>query len=139
MKVAVYGTLKRGHGNNRILRGTSEFITEGVVRGFKLYDSNFPVAAHSQDTCVSVEVFDIGDPAEETPRRVLYNLDSLEGYREENPYRSMYLREPVTVHGDDGVSHEAYMYVGNEPFWSNFEGMRECPKDDNTNTYTWGR
>lgn len=137
MLVAVYGTLKRGYSNNRILRN-STFVAEGVVRGFKLFDSSFPVAAPSDNDCIRVEVFDIGEPGTPACDNTLYNLDALEGYRESMPESSMYHRKEVQVICDNGVTTTGNMYVGNPLFWRDFKGMREEPKDD-SGMYYWHR
>lgn len=131
MLVATYGTLKRGHNNwNYHLKGRSTFISEGVVRGFKLYYAGFPVAAPSNGDCIKVEVFDIGDQKD-----VLQGLDRLEGYREDHLEGSMYHRIEVDVHTDKGTITTG-MYVGNPESWRDFKGMREMGKDDN-GIYQW--
>lgn len=138
MLAIVYGTLKRGYGNNRILRN-STFVSEGIVRGFKLFNSGFPVAAPSENDCIRVEVFDIGNPEEDkSASATLYNLDSLEGYREDNLEGSMYHRKEVTVLMDDGMSTSGNMFIGNPSFWRDFKTMREEPKDD-SGIYYWSR
>lgn len=75
--VFVYGTLKRGLGNHRVLkRGGAEFIGEDSMVGFDLYDMEwFPCVVPNEDpsSVVRGEVFRVDD---ETMRR----LDQLEGY-----------------------------------------------------------
>lgn len=133
MLIAVYGTLKSTYGNNRILQGgNASLLSEGVVRGFKLYDSGFPVAAHSDMDSIKVEVWDIFDNSE-----TLGRLDGLEGHRGNDNPSSMYFREVVTVHTDNGTL-EANMYVGSPTFWRGFQGMR-VEKQDETGTYYWDR
>lgn len=134
MLVAVYGTLKQGYGNNRILQGgNASLLSEGIVRGFKLYDSGFPVAAHSENDSIKVEVWDVFDDS----MRTLDRLDSLEGHRGNDNPSSMYFREVVTVHTDNGTL-ETQMYTGNPTFWRGFQGMR-VEKQDETGTYYWDR
>lgn len=134
MLVAVYGTLKKGECNNRILQGgNANLLSEGVVRGFKLYDSGFPVAAHSDTDSIKVEVWDVFDD----PIKTLDRLDGLEGHRGNDNPSSMYFREVVTVHTDSGTM-EANMYTGNPTFWRGFQGMR-TEKQDETGTYYWAR
>ncbi|QIG73008.1 gamma-glutamyl cyclotransferase protein [Rhizobium phage RHph_N3_19] len=139
MKVAVYGTLKRGCSNNRILQTPNcSFVCEGVVRGYRLYDSGFPVSTESDGDCIRVEVFDIGDPDSESDAVVTLNrLDGLEGYRGNDNPSSMYFRHPVSVSTEDGTM-EAQQYVGNPTFWRGFRGMTEVPKDDE-GIYYWSR
>lgn len=143
MFAVVYGTLKKGESNNRLLSGSS-LVTTCVVRGFKLYNSGFPVAQKNPLTCITGEVWNIGDPSsqiEEEAKKAkwtLRNLDSLEGYYEDALERSMYHRVPVTAYGDDGLTYEAQMYVGNEDYWRGFRGLNECSYDESSNAYTWG-
>lgn len=133
MLVAVYGTLKAGYGNNRILQGNAHKIADGIVRGFKLYDSGFPVAAHSENDSTKVEVWDVWDNAIAT----LDRLDSLEGHRGNDNPSSMYFREKVVVHTDSGTM-EANMYTGNPTFWRGFQGMR-TERQDEAGIYYWSR
>lgn len=135
MLVTVYGTLKRGYGNNVLLRDAS-FVDTCTVKGFKLYNSGFPVASPNEDTFISGEVFDISGDAS-----ILKNLDRLEGHRGNNPEDgSMYLRLPVISLLDTvGIEVETNMYVGNPHSWGKFRSLRECSFNTETNTYTWSR
>jgi gamma-glutamylcyclotransferase (GGCT)/AIG2-like uncharacterized protein YtfP len=73
IKVFVYGTLKRGYGNHRLLIGRSIFVGADSIRG-KLYDlGNFPGVWHGNDL-VQGEVYKIAGP------EVLRDLDCLEGH-----------------------------------------------------------
>lgn len=53
MKVFVYGTLKHGHGNHRILAHL-EKEKNGVLLNHKLYDAGFPVCKPNEGTSVLV-------------------------------------------------------------------------------------
>lgn len=141
MKVFVYGTLKEGHGNNRILvEGRAQLVCGDMVRGYKLYNSGFPVACEDDDSWITGEVWDIGDPVLfGFARQTLSRLDMLEGEGR------MYHRVQVTTVG----GHEVHMYEGHDDFWS-FDRMRECPHvlhtytrnhgpDGEVNLYTWSR
>lgn len=140
MYAFVYGTLKNKMSNNGILAVSSTLVTTAVVRGFKLYNSGFPVAAVNADTLITGEVWDIGNPEETKEAKwTLSALDRLEGYRETQPDGSMYHRIAVTAHGDDGVDYAASMYLGNPKYWDGYQGMRACDYDASTNAYTWGR
>jgi gamma-glutamylcyclotransferase (GGCT)/AIG2-like uncharacterized protein YtfP len=138
MFVFVYGTLKRHYSNNVCLRGAT-FVTTGVVRGYELFNSGFPVANKSSDTVITGEIWDIGDVSEKTGRSILWGLDGLEGYYEDDPDRSMYHRIEVEAFGDDGNKYNSGMYLGNPKFWRDFNGMKRCPFDENTRSYTWSR
>lgn len=139
MFISVYGTLKRGNNNHRILQSPNcKFVTEGVVRGYKLYDSGFPVSSESEGDCIRVEVFDIGDTDTEGDALVTLNrLDGLEGFRGNKNPSSMYFRHTVSVVTDNGTV-ESQMYVGNPTFWREFQGMTEERQDDE-GMYYWSR
>jgi gamma-glutamylcyclotransferase (GGCT)/AIG2-like uncharacterized protein YtfP len=130
MRIAVYGTLKRGYGNNRILtEGGAEFVSETTVQGVKLYNAGFPVAKYASINDYSlVEVWDIGDVrSDDVAMRTLQRLDRLEGEG------SMYIRERVATLGYGVVD----MYIGAQGFW-NFNVMEEVPRN-NDGIYVWTR
>lgn len=128
MKIAVYGTLKSGYGNNYILTsGTGRLIGEAVFEGYKLYHAGFPVAAQSIDDSILVEIWDIGSPnINEDSLRTLQRLDRLEGEG------TMYDRVGV-MHQDELI----HMYVGNPGFWD-FNQMQPERRDAN-GVYYWSR
>jgi len=139
--LSVYGTIKKTYGNHHHV-SHCQFIGNATVHGYKLYDGGFPVASPCPNSSISVEVYDIGDPdTEDSARKTLYGLDSLEGYRKDNPNSSMYNREVVTAVLEDGTEVSTNIYIGNELCWD-FMGRnkskQECPKDDN-GKYTWSR
>ena len=76
-RVAVYGSLRSGFGNHRLLdNDESTFVGEEVVQGWGLYPyagTGFPAAAVKEDAQVVVEVYDVSDA-------VFKRLDGLEGY-----------------------------------------------------------
>lgn len=115
MKLFVYGTLKRGYGNNIFLRN-AKYEGNLIVKGYKLYNAGFPVAKPCADSSISGEVYTI-DPDIHLPP-----IDRLEGNGR------MYHRTEVP----EGVS----LYVGGE-MW-NERNLDECPKDQN-NVYSWSR
>lgn len=96
MLVAVYGTLKRGRGNNRLL-STSSFIGEDELHGFTMYSAGgFPVIYRSEELSKSILV-EVWEVDEET---LTGDLDRLEGHP------SWYCRELVpTKYG------EAWIYI----------------------------
>ncbi len=102
---AVYGSLKREHGNNRILQNesTTYIGTTKTPPTFSLYSlGGFPGIKNGGETEVEVEVFAITDPDIEK------RLDWLEGYSGKNYPRNMYNKE--TVNTEFG---EAFIYVYN--------------------------
>lgn len=126
MYVVVYGTLKRGYGNNRFLSNAT-FVSPAVVRNHRLWYAGFPVAQPSDGSTIIGELWEVNDEDEDT----IDNMDRLEG----TPY--MYTRERITAHSDIG-SVEAYMYVGGNSYWRDFEGMRLCPVNEEGH-YEWSR
>lgn len=74
---AVYGTLKRGYGNNHLLRN-AKFIGEHTTEpNYTMYGKGcgFPIVGTHGNTAIKCELFETTDP--ETVRMV----DSLEGFR----------------------------------------------------------
>ena len=122
MKVFVYGTLKSGYGNNRLLEGHT-FVGSFVVNGFKLYNYGFPAAKEDENSKVRGEIWDIGDD-----QHTLRRLDGLEseGY--------MYHRKEVDV---VDFEEKAFMYVGEDKVF-HFDPSRECPINDQ-GEYEWSR
>lgn len=80
----VYGTLKRGYGNNSILRD-SEFIAEDrTTKRYLLANTGFPYAfpqwvLESYDFGDDLFLPVIGEVYRVTEPRVIFSLDSLEG------------------------------------------------------------
>ena len=99
-KLAVYGTLKRGYGNNRLISDW-KFIGTTRIKGFNMYQMGFPMIFHG-DREITIEVFEIPDHP-----NALRNVDALEGYREGDPNNNFYLREEI-----DTEFGKAFIYVG---------------------------
>lgn len=74
MKLFVYGTLKRGYGNNRLLQNAT-FIGEAITnKPYLLFNCGFPKAVPSEEGLPIIgEVFEV-DEAQ------LARCDSLEGH-----------------------------------------------------------
>lgn len=134
MLVFVYGTLKQKYGNNYILAGATK-VREDRVRGYKLLDSGFPVARLAENSIITGEIYDIGDPAtSDQARTILGRLDRLEGYRQDNPESSMYTREVIRTEHDI----ECNMYVGNPKGFQRNEDW-PCEEVGDLKIYTWSR
>lgn len=121
MKIFVYGSLKEGYWNNRILEGHHK-VCNASVHGYALYGNSIPAATQEEDAITLGEVWDIGDNKE-----TLSRLDRLEGH----PH--FYERTPIVAHGSDGNRHNCEMYVGKS---FNFDTMKYSHKDGNT--HSWG-
>lgn len=91
----VYGTLKRGYGNNRIFQNspTAQFVEEGITEPkFNLYDLGFfPGVTEDGTTAIKGEIWSVED--EETKRR----LDGLEGYYANDPKGGLYDKKVIVV------------------------------------------
>jgi gamma-glutamylcyclotransferase (GGCT)/AIG2-like uncharacterized protein YtfP len=90
----VYGTLKKGHGNNRILKQstTATFIEDGITEPkFTMISLGpFPGVFENGNTAIHGEIWSVKDI--ETKNR----LDSLEDYRKDNP-NSLYYKKQIKV------------------------------------------
>lgn len=98
--VAVYGTLKRGCSNHRLL-GRARFLGTDHLRSIVLFDLGpYPGARRRPSRGVLVEVYEVD-------RTGLQRLDVLEGYNAKAPRTGAYTRERLsTRHGDAWV----YLY-----------------------------
>lgn len=92
--VGVYGTLRRGGHNHRLLAvDGARFVGADQIAGFTLYSNHaFPYALPSEGAHagIVVEVYAVD-------QRVLASLDLLEGFSPERPNDSLYLRTSVTT------------------------------------------
>lgn len=124
--VFVYGTLKRGHGNNRLLRNAI-FIGEAVTDdNFVMYRIGFPYIAHEDSTVGEEEKANLGKVRGEVyeidSEGTLQNLDRLESEG------SFYKRVKHTVNGGQEV--ELYEIIrGQGRRFSNYGGDLVRPED----------
>lgn len=97
--VAVYGSLRKGLHNHRVI-SEAEYISKGVVKGFGMYCLGlYPAILRTgKKTDVVVEVYDVTSS-------IMDNLDSLEGFPR------YYNRKlvPVSVDGEQLVAWIYYM------------------------------
>jgi len=100
MRVAVYGSLLSGFGNNALL-GDSIHIGDGRTQPeFKMFSFGaFPVIAPGKES-IEVEVYEVDD-------QVMRSLDSLEGYP------NFYDRKVIDV---DSHLGEAWIYFQDQEF-----------------------
>ena len=99
-KVLVYGTLKRGYGNHRLLE-TSSYLGAFRAQGFELHSLGaFPAVSFTKDNSrfVEGELYEVDDDT-------LQNLDWLEGHP------NFYERHITPVKDDRGHTEDAYIYV----------------------------
>jgi gamma-glutamylcyclotransferase (GGCT)/AIG2-like uncharacterized protein YtfP len=85
MIIAVYGTLKRGMANHKLL-SDSVFIGDDHLANFALYDLyEFPAARIEPSDGIHVEVYEVSQKA-------LSMLDDLEEIDHEHPEKGLYMR-----------------------------------------------
>lgn len=110
--VFVYGTLKSGYGNNRILAESSELVSVGVTEEqFSLRDCGFPYMtpkdmvslAWNVEAPVRGEIWKVKD------QRTMDRLDQLEGEG------SHYHRQHIEVRNDVGEKLRVQTYLQLNP------------------------
>jgi gamma-glutamylcyclotransferase (GGCT)/AIG2-like uncharacterized protein YtfP len=110
--VFFYGTLMAGFDRRRRAGIDDKLVYSG--RGSiqaSLFDLGiYPAAVPAPEGLVWGEVYEMRDPDE-----VLAALDDIEGYRAEDPDRSLYTRQQADVKLPDGGSVLAWVYFYNAP------------------------
>lgn len=99
MRAFVYGTLKKGYVNHRLLE-KSQFVGNGEIKGFSIYDLGpYPAIVDSKDAgeVVAGELYEIDE-------KTLVMLDRLEGEG------FLYKRRQVNVLVGESEL-DAYVYV----------------------------
>ena len=106
MYLFVYGTLKHGFRNDRLLCN-SKFIGEFSVPGFKMLSlRGFPGLIKSeQNNRILGEIYNIDDVT-------LSRCDCLEGYKPNEHKSSMYIRENLRVISEVGA-WDCWVYLWN--------------------------
>jgi gamma-glutamylaminecyclotransferase len=109
-KVFVYGTLKKGWGNNRLMvEGNAKFLGPAVTMdSFKLYGMGVPFMRPGGDDVVAGEVYEVDDAT-------LARLDRLEGHSITGD--GMYNRELIPVRygtPDNYKTETVFAYIGNK-------------------------
>lgn len=111
-RVFFYGTLLTGFSRRPRagLDGKLTFVARGSIQA-TLFDLGlYPAAIPSQEGRVFGEVHEMHNPTE-----VLAVLDHIEGYRQDEPDRSLYVRVETPVTLDDGRTEAAWVYFYNAP------------------------
>jgi gamma-glutamylcyclotransferase (GGCT)/AIG2-like uncharacterized protein YtfP len=110
--VFFYGTLMAGFDRRRRagIDDKLTYVGRGAIRA-ALFDLGlYPAAIPAPDGHVWGEVYEMSDPS-----RVLPALDEIEGYREGEPDRSLYVRQETEVVMPDGRLAPASVYFYNAP------------------------
>jgi gamma-glutamylcyclotransferase (GGCT)/AIG2-like uncharacterized protein YtfP len=123
MKFMVYGTLKQGWGNHRILKeGGATYLGKAVTKGgFVMAGYGVPFVWPAADGLpLQGEVYDIGNPAggegHERAGMMLHRLDMLEsnGHVYERKLHTVRMIENATgikpLPRDQGEEHEVWIY-----------------------------
>jgi gamma-glutamylcyclotransferase (GGCT)/AIG2-like uncharacterized protein YtfP len=107
-----YGTLMAGFDRRRRagIDDKLSYAGRAHIRGH-LYDLGlYPAAVPGPEGQVWGEVY-----RTDTPADVLAALDDIEGYRADDPDKSLYARQRATVILPDGQADEAWVYFYNAP------------------------
>jgi gamma-glutamylcyclotransferase (GGCT)/AIG2-like uncharacterized protein YtfP len=110
--VFFYGTLMAGFDRRRRagIDGKLRYVGRGSIQG-ALFDLGlYPAAVPGPDGHVWGEVYDMADSAV-----VLAALDDIEGYRHDDPDKSLYMRSQADVALPDGTRAPAWVYFYNAP------------------------
>lgn len=107
-----YGTLMAGFDRRRRtgIDAKLRFIGRGWIRGTLFDVGLYPAAVPSPDGKVWGEIYDMADA-----ETVLSALDEIEGYRPDDPDRSLYTRAQADVVLLDGSAARAWVYFYNAP------------------------
>lgn len=105
--VAVYGTLRKGHGNHNHtgLADKAELIGVGTTKGHMFSTGGFPAYLPNKEDTAVVELYRVTDES------VGPRLDGLEGYTRGAPQGSMYIRTLVDVEVDGTPYWDVNIYA----------------------------
>ena len=107
-----YGTLMAGFDRRRRAEIDSKlrYLGRGSIRG-ALFDLGlYPAAVPAPDGHIWGEVYEMTDSPQ-----VLAALDDIEGYRHDDPDKSLYIRAQTDVALPDGGAARAWVYFYNAP------------------------
>jgi gamma-glutamylcyclotransferase (GGCT)/AIG2-like uncharacterized protein YtfP len=110
--VFFYGTLMAGFDRRRRagIDDKLKYMGRGAIQG-ALFDLGlYPAAVPAAEGRVWGEVYEMTDVP-----RVLAALDEIEGYRHDDPDRSLYMRAQADVTLPDGSPARAWVYFYNAP------------------------
>jgi gamma-glutamylcyclotransferase (GGCT)/AIG2-like uncharacterized protein YtfP len=111
-QVFFYGTLMAGFDRRRRagIDGKLTYVGRGSIRA-ALFDLGiYPAAVPDPEGLVWGEVYAMADAP-----TVLAALDDIEGFRSDDPDKSLYSRQQASVRLPDGTSAPAWVYFYNAP------------------------
>tara|TARA_Y100000593_G_C4305388_1_gene335448 strand:- start:453 stop:827 length:375 start_codon:yes stop_codon:yes gene_type:complete len=111
MKIAVYGTLKEGFSNHTYLENAT-FIRTDVLKGYRMFDKLwYPCVVEDNDVSkeIVVEIYEVD-------RKTLGEVDRVEGFMEEHPDESLFVRT-----ADCSLGEMVWVYLFNK----SVDGMEE--------------
>ena len=91
MYLFVYGTLKKGKCNHRMM-SSAKFLSEAYITGYQLHQA--PAITPKEGSIVYGEVYEVNEA-------LLESLDSFEGHNEQSPQHSLYRRTDMTCKFND--------------------------------------
>lgn len=126
-KVFVYGTLKKGYGNHRLLEKSKFLGTAYTHSEFSLYNGGFPYATDGGKNEIKGELYEVDD-------NTLQNLDWLEGYP------SHYNRIETQVADEYDGLDKAWIYIATENTKRHINPNRLIrPVSENSDIVEWNR
>ena len=109
--IFVYGSLRHGMENYGILRGRTLSEVHARLEGVQMYSLGwYPMLVEADDTHTVKGELMILHPQHYS--RVLEALDQLEGYDENHPEHSLYVRVRCPVFSRSGRGVTAWVYMG---------------------------
>lgn len=115
----VYGTLRKGGHYHRAIEG-APFVGKATTTG-KLYNmGRFPAAVFGEPGIIHGEVYEVS-------ASMIDVMDGIEGYYENRPEASFYVRRKIPVTMQGGETTEAWAYECDK-----VDGKPEIPSGDYT-------
>lgn len=107
--VAVYGSLRQGFGNHRLLVGSKFLGDDDIYGGYKMYSLwGYPgVIKADGNHRIKIEVYEVDD-------MTLQSLDRLEGFRGSQYKDNLYNRESINTKYGSTFIYFLNDYYGNE-------------------------
>lgn len=119
----VYGTLKQGHGNHRLMASGVESIDNARVEGFTLHGDGIPYAVEADGARVRGELIRLRDDAAPL---LMARLDQLEGHP--THYKRTLV---VAVREHDGAEIPCWMYVSQRAWGRHLGESWPAPRPTN--------